>query len=211
MLRGVIFDLDGTLGDTLPVCFAAFRAVFEGHLGKTFSDDEIRAMFGPTEEGILAEHIPGDGSQAMNSYLDAYAAAHHLAPRPFKGIETLLDELDGRGVPAAVVTGKGPQSAALSLAHWGLAARFPIVKAGGDHGNIKDANMAAVVEHWDVAPSDVVSVGDAPSDVTAARSVGIFAAAAGWASTTDATVLAAAGPDELFHTVQEFASWLGRR
>lgn len=48
-LRGVIFDLDGTLGDTLPVCYAAYREVFEGYLGKTYRDEEIAALFGPNE------------------------------------------------------------------------------------------------------------------------------------------------------------------
>jgi phosphoglycolate phosphatase-like HAD superfamily hydrolase len=62
-----------------------------------------------------------------------------------------------------------------------------------------------------VPPADVVSVGDAPSDVTAARSVGIVSVAAGWASTTDVAVLAAAAPDHLFHTVDELADWLRDR
>jgi phosphoglycolate phosphatase-like HAD superfamily hydrolase len=58
-LQGVIFDLDGTLGDTLPVCFAAFRETFRHYLGREYSDREIRAMFGPTEEGIIQRMIPG--------------------------------------------------------------------------------------------------------------------------------------------------------
>ena len=37
-LHGFIFDLDGTLGDTLPVCFAAFRVTFRHYLKRAYSD-----------------------------------------------------------------------------------------------------------------------------------------------------------------------------
>ena len=207
MLSGVIFDLDGTLGDTLPVCFAAFRTVFEEYLGESPADAEIRAMFGPTEEGILRARIP-DGSGVLDRYLEAYADAHSLAPKPFAGVEPLLSDLEARAVPVAVVTGKGPHSAMLSLVHWGLDTRFPIVKAGGDDGNIKDRNMAEVVAEWRVFAADVVSVGDAPSDVTAAHTVGIVSVAAAWASTAHVGELSAAQPDHLFGGVSEFAEWL---
>ena len=58
-IQGVIFDLDGTVGDTLPVCFASFREVFAAFLGVHYSDREIRGMFGPTEQGIIQRMIPG--------------------------------------------------------------------------------------------------------------------------------------------------------
>ena len=86
MLGGVIFDLDGTLGDTLPVCFAAFRSTFERFLGVEYTDAEIRAMFGPTEEGMLTARVPQAAEQAVSHYLAGYAANHHLCPTPFDGI-----------------------------------------------------------------------------------------------------------------------------
>ena len=208
MTSGVIFDLDGTLGDTLPVCFEAFRRVFASYLDVYYGDDEIRAMFGPTEEGILAARIPHDGTGAMAMYLEEYAAAHHLAPQPFAGIVGVLDDLAARGVPMAVVTGKGPHSAALSLHHWSLTERFDGVEAGSDVGNIKDRNMARVVSRWGVEPGAVVSVGDAPTDVHAAREVGLVAVGAAWASTTDRSRLEAEQPDHIFDDVAGFSQWL---
>lgn len=211
MLSGVIFDLDGTLGDTLPVCFAAFRTVFSEFLGIAYSDAEIRSMFGPTEEGILSARIPVDEATSLRRYLDAYAAAHHLAPDPFPGMIDVLDELQDRDVPVAIVTGKGPQSAALSLETWGLADRFTHVAAGGPNGNIKDRNMARVVAAWGVDAAQVVSVGDAPSDVTAARTVGAVPVGAAWASTAERSRLEALSPDAIFDDVTSFASWMSAR
>lgn len=211
VLSGVIFDLDGTLGDTLPVCFSAFRSVFSEFLGITYTDDEIRAMFGPTEEGILSERIPVDEAISLRRYLDAYAAAHHLAPEPFPGMVAVLDELERRKVPVAVVTGKGRHSAALSLEQWGLADRFTHVAAGGSNGNIKDRNMAEVIAAWGVAAPQVVSVGDAPSDITAARSVGLVPVGAAWASTAERSRLEPLGPDAIFDDVESFAVWMASR
>ncbi len=57
-LRGVIFDLDGTIADTLPVCFAAFREVFQDALGRDYSDQEVRAMFGPASESLHRSSLP---------------------------------------------------------------------------------------------------------------------------------------------------------
>jgi phosphoglycolate phosphatase/pyrophosphatase PpaX len=208
MTSGVIFDLDGTLGDTLPVCFEAFRVVFSEFLDVHYDDHEIRAMFGPTEDGILAARIPGHDGRPMERYLEVYGGAHHLAPTLFPGMPELLDRLRDGGVPMAVVTGKGLRSAVVSLRHWGIQDRFHPVEAGSDTGNVKARNMQRVLDVWGVEPSSVVSVGDVVSDIEAARAVGIVPVAAAWASTADAGELAAARPDAVFERVEEFAAWL---
>ena len=52
-LRGVIFDLDGTLADTLPLCIVALRAAIFPIAGRTLSDEEIMAAFGQSEERTI--------------------------------------------------------------------------------------------------------------------------------------------------------------
>ena len=106
-LRGMIFDLDGTLADTLPVCFAAFREVFRNYLGRDYSDQEIRAMFGPSEAGILKRRVPERSEEALADYLGAYERHHRMCPEPFPGIREILERLGRHGVRLAVVTGKG--------------------------------------------------------------------------------------------------------
>lgn len=211
MLGGVIFDLDGTLGDTLPVCFAAFRATTVQFLGLEHTEDELRAMFGPTEEGILASLLPDGHEQALDHFLDGYRSHHNLTPTPFDGIVDLLDRLDDRHIPTAVVTGKGARSARISLDAWGIADRFDRVEAGGDHGSIKRERMAAVVAGWEVEPGSVIAVGDAVTDITAGRHAGVIPVAAAWSPGTDAAALRAGAPDAVFDDVASFAAWLEHR
>jgi phosphoglycolate phosphatase/pyrophosphatase PpaX len=210
VLGGVIFDLDGTLGDTLPVCFVAFRATFERFLGVTYTDEEIRAMFGPTEEGMFLARTPDAFDDALAHYLEDYAANHHLCPTPFAGIVDVLDRLDDRGVSVAVVTGKGPNSTRISLEQWGLEGRFDRVEPGGDHGAIKPERMTAVVTGWGIDPATVVAIGDVPGDVLAGRAAGVVPVAAAWSPLADPRALTASGPDAIFNEVTDFATWLDR-
>ncbi len=140
-----------------------------------------------------------------------YAANHHLCPTPFAGIVDVLDRLDDRGVPVAVVTGKGPHSTRISLEHWSLHGRFDRVEPGGDHGAVKPERMSEVVTGWGMDPATVVAIGDVPGDVTAGRTAGVVPVAAAWSPLADRRALAAASPDAIFDQVSDFAIWLSQR
>ena len=211
MLSGVIFDLDGTLGDTLPVCYRAFAAVLRRRLGRDFSDGEIHAMFGPSEEGILERLCPDDAESALDEYLDEYRRAHGACPRPFDGIESLLESLRRRGVRLAIVTGKGPRSARISLDAFGLRGFFPVVEAGSPVGGVKPAAMRRALDRWGLSPAAVAGVGDSPSDIRSAQQVGIASVAAAWAPGADRAGLAACGPDSLCDSPHDLRAWLRGR
>jgi phosphoglycolate phosphatase-like HAD superfamily hydrolase len=207
-LQGVIFDLDGTVGDTLPVCFVAFREVFCSYLHRTYSDEEIRGMFGPTEEGMIRQAVPDRFEEAFAAYLGAYEKAHAICGEPFPGIREAMEALERRGVRRAIVTGKGHRSASISLRVLGLADSFERVEAGSPDGNIKPQNMRRVVEAWGFDPASVACLGDAPSDIRAAREIGAIPLAAAWARTADYEALRALGPRETFRRVEEFLEWI---
>jgi len=83
--RGIIFDLDGTLADTLPVCFDAYRLAFAKYVGHEWTDDQISALFGPSEEGVIRQVVPtrvvNDRSRASTPCWFAYAADAARWPR----------------------------------------------------------------------------------------------------------------------------------
>ncbi len=132
-VRALIFDLDGTLGDTLPVCYAAYREVLLKYLARDFSDQAIQKLFGPSEEGIFRKLVPDDWLAAQQAYLSAYQRLHPQLGRKIAGIESLLEGLRRNRIRTAVVTGKGSESARLSLEALGLTAYFDVVEAGSAH------------------------------------------------------------------------------
>lgn len=207
MLRAIIFDLDGTLGDTLPVCFAAFREVFRRRLGRTFTDAEITAMFGPNEEGIIGLRVPDDPESAIEEFLAEYERAHDLCTAPFPGIEEALAALRRRGVMLGIITGKGPRSAEISIRRLGIAECFDAVRAGSPEGDRKPESIGKLLSEWGVAAEDAAYVGDTATDMRSAREAGVSAVAAAWAKTADSDALRAERPDALFESVQAFADW----
>lgn len=210
-LRGVIFDLDGTLGDTLPPTFAAFRTVFLKRLGVEYSDREIRALFGPDELGVFKRLIPDEAEAATGEFLTEYERCHAELKGPFEGVAELLDTLAARKVACAVVTGKGAGSAALSLRLLGLECYFPIVEAGSLHGAVKPEAMQRVLERWGYEPGAVAGIGDHPSDVRAARANGMIALGAGWARGTNLQALHTELPEAVFPSVSAAHEWFVRR
>lgn len=208
-LDGMIFDLDGTLADTLPVCFAAFRDVFAAHLGQTWSDAEIHALFGPSEEGIIARLVP-DADAGYRDYLAAYERAHVVCGQPFTGIREALRLLAARGIPVAIVTAKGPGSAAISARVLGLDRHFATLEAGTPGGNAKPRSIRRVLDSWGVGPERVAYVGDAVQDVRASRVAGVVPIAAAWAGTADRAALLDAEPELLFESTADFTAWIER-
>jgi HAD superfamily hydrolase (TIGR01549 family) len=209
-LSGFIFDLDGTLGDTLPVCFQAFRHTLEIYLGKTYSDPEIRTLFGPSEEGVFQRLMPEHWQDCLATFLAAYEQAHQEMETVFPGIKGVLDLLQGLGLRLAVVTGKGPGSAAISLRYLGLAPYFEAMEAGSPSGGIKAEAIDRVVGRWGLTTEQVVYVGDTVSDMRAARQVGVHAIGAAWGLAAPVVELKAQEPLAVFERVPDFLAWIHR-
>lgn len=205
-VKGVIFDFDGTLADTLPGIFRAFRHCFMAHLGKNFTDKEIEELFGPTEDGIIKRLVPERWESCHADYLAAYRQHH---PRQaFTDIERALALLKQRGVRLAIGTGKGKGSLLASLDIIGLADYFDRLEYGSEDGGVKPEIIGRILRHWGVKPEETAYLGDVASDVDAARKAGVTALSAGWSDGADMASLAAAKPDALFCTVGDFIQWI---
>jgi phosphoglycolate phosphatase-like HAD superfamily hydrolase len=204
----MIFDLDGTLTDTFAVCFTAFRETIQAVTGRSATDDEIYAHFGPSEEGMFQRWVPDRWEECLRLYLAAYEQEHRRVGRTFPGIETALELLRVRGIPLAVVTGKGPKSTAISLKQLGLASYFDCIETGSPEGSVKPRCIHRVLARWGVCPDRVAYLGDASSDVEASRAVGVLPLAAAWERRSDARALRILRPVVVFGTVPEFIQWI---
>jgi phosphoglycolate phosphatase-like HAD superfamily hydrolase len=207
--KGAIFDLDGTLADTLPVSYAAFRRTIRETTGATFTNREIHSRFGPSEEGVLAGLLlNGGAAEAYSLFLRLYDREHRRCPTAFPGVAALIRDLQDAGVRCAVVTGKGAESAEITLGRIGLTGMFEKIEAGSSGGAVKADCMRRVLEHWGLGPERVVSVGDFPSDVRAAKEVGLTPIGVAWASTANRGALVEAGAKAVFDRVDQLAAWL---
>lgn len=76
MLRMVAFDMDGTIGDTIPMCLRAFREAASPFLGRRLTDGEIVETFGLNEEGMMKAIAGGRWKPAIEEYYHLYEAMH---------------------------------------------------------------------------------------------------------------------------------------
>ena len=207
-LDGMIFDLDGTLADTLPACFRAFRRALAACGHRPLSDAEVMQYFGPSEEGIFRQLAPDNWQVYLKAYLDVYEEEHVGSAALFPGIEAVLRLLQGRGIRMAIVTGKGPESAAASIRLLGLAPYLDGWEPGDPSGNIKPVAIARVLARWQVPPERVAYLGDTPEDIQGSRAVGLLPLSAAWDGRVDLERIRAASPHAIFGSVEEFRHWV---
>lgn len=207
-IKTIIFDLDGTIADTLPLCIAAFKKSIEPILNKEISDEEIMATFGPSEEGTIRKLIPAKEEEGVKQYLQHYQQLHYRCPVAFDGIADLLNFLSSKGIQLAMVTGKGIHSTRISLNQFDLEKYFEILETGSPNGPNKVAGIKNVLNKLNADINESIYVGDAPSDIKYCKEIGIPIAAAAWAETTNAEELKSLNPDWLFYTVSDFKTWL---
>jgi pyrophosphatase PpaX len=208
MIRAVCFDLDGTLADTLPVVYSAFQHVTQQFLGRSFSEEEIARLFGPSEEGIIRQLVPSNQwDDGIKAFHVAYERAHASCRTPYEGIDTALVLLKRKGVLLAVVTGKGAFSTNLSLEKLGLVRYFDLIEYGSVSGDNKVSALRRILENWELKPSELAYVGDSPGDMRDAKNVGVIALGAGWGNSINLHQLKQ-DATKVFPTVSSFISWV---
>ncbi len=208
-IKAVIFDLDGTLANTLPLCISAFRNSVEPLINRSVSDAEIIATFGPSEEGTIMALAPDHYAKGVADYLHFYETLHEMCSTPFEGITDILTLLKNKQVRIAMVTGKGEYSTKISLRKFNLEPFFELIETGSPNGQRKAEGIQIILDKFnDLNKDEVIYVGDASSDIIASKKAGIPVVAAAWANTAEPEELKKLQPDEIFYNIQDFSDWL---
>lgn len=183
--RPVLFDLDGTLADTIPLLLASMRAAYAAVGGVVPGERAwlrgmgmpLRAQFMHFESTDLSRVDP-----LIKVYRDWQIANLAAFVTEYDGIRALLSALQSGGHPIAVVTGKGDRMARMTLAHVDLLSPFEVIvgaEATTRHKPDPDPLLIGA-ERLGVAAAGAIYVGDAPNDVLAARAAGMIDVWAAW-------------------------------
>jgi HAD superfamily hydrolase (TIGR01509 family) len=208
IFKGIIFDVDGTLTFTNQLIFDSFNHITKKYLGKSYSDDEIIALFGPTEDVILKEMCKEEYENARKDYYAYYKNNHDIA-RLYDGIKDLIIEINNSGILLSIFTGKGRTSALITLDELGLTQYFDMIVSGDDVENHKPSpeGIMMFLNKHNLNPKEVLMIGDAPSDIIAAKESGVEIASVVWDSYAEDEVRKL-NSKNLFHSVDELRNFI---
>ena len=189
MLKAVIFDMDGTLGDTVALCVESFSRCVQEYTGRRPSTEEVMSHFNVSDRGVLGGLLgmdPEDPQLPVARLVEIYESIHaRYAPAPFPGAVELLQRLRAHGLRLALITGKEAATAEPTLRKFGMEGLFDAQLYGKPAYNCKSERMAELLSRWELAPEEVVYVGDAPADIEHSHRVGMRAINAAWAAATE--------------------------
>jgi phosphoglycolate phosphatase len=179
----IVFDLDGTLVDTAPDLINALNHVLAREGLSPLPLASARNMIGAGARKLLERGLEAEGrfvdADEMNrltaDFIGYYAENIAVESRPFDGLEDALDTLAARGCRLAVCTNKLEWLSKRLLDELGLSTRFAAI-CGADTFGVAKPDPAILRQTIVQAGGDIaraVMVGDAGTDVGAARRAGV--------------------------------------
>ncbi len=223
--RIAIFDLDGTLLDTLDDLHAAVNAALT-HAGfPTRTRDEVRQFVGNGVEPLIRRALPDGTDEAtalavLSDFKQRYAAACEVKTAPYPGIPALLDELRARGVRIAVVSNKFDAAVKRLCARY-FGDRIDIAVGERESEGVRkkpapdtvfEALSALGIDRKTLTAGIISDspcatyIGDSDVDIETARGAGIPCISVTWGF-RDADFLRAHGAVVLVDTAEELSVW----
>jgi phosphoglycolate phosphatase len=214
MKLAVLFDLDGTLVDSVPDLAAAANTLL-AELGRpALAEAAIAGMVGDGVGALVERALRASGAvvaltPAIARFGALYEADLTRLTRPYPGVPETLAALSAAGCPLAICTNKPLRATAAVLAGCGLAQFFPVV-LGGDSLPVKKpdpAPLRAALDRLGAAAEGAVMVGDHRNDILAARAAGLRSIFARYGY--GAATLGDIKPDEALDRFAELLPMLG--
>ncbi len=179
-----LFDLDGTLLDSLELILRSYRHTLTVHRG--FAPDDavwIEGIGTPLRVQLAPFAADQEDLERLVATYRDYNFAHHDALiSPFDGIHASLTALAGNGTALGIVTSKGRKGAIRGLRHCGLDQFFDTIVAADDVDRHKPdpTPVLRALELLNRDADSAVFIGDSPFDMAAGRDAGVLTAAALW-------------------------------
>lgn len=179
----VVFDLDGTLIDSVPDVCAAVNRVLESRRRPPLGIDRVRAMVGDGARVMLdlafagcGDPLPADAIDGVVAqYLEFYKQEPVKRTIVYPGVRRVLKSLADRGVPMGVCTNKPYVMSTIVLEKLDLAPFFCGVTGGDNvpHRKPDGRHITLTLDLMGADPAVAVMVGDNETDVAAARDAGL--------------------------------------
>jgi phosphoglycolate phosphatase len=207
-IEAVIFDLDGTLADTLDGIVVSLNEVLQQFGFPIHDRQAYRRFIGDGVEKLVERALPTDRldlrDEVLELYLPLLTRRGRELSQPYEGVDRVLDELTRRGLPFAVLSNKPHEQTVDVVAHLFSAWSFRVVRGWQANGPLKPDSRAAseIASVLDVPSRHCAFVGDSGVDMQTAINAKMIAVGAAY-GLRGRDELIAAGADQIIDTPTE--------
>jgi phosphoglycolate phosphatase len=186
MIKGIIFDLDGTLVDTIEDLAEAMNYALKQVQCPQLTVDQCRQMVGGGLKNFVAQALPQDRQDLQSVLLDLmvnfYQGNCLAKTKAYAGIIETLQSLHDRGILLAVLTNKNQIPAEVIVYNLFGKTLFSQIVGAAEGRKVKPDPKTTldIIAAWGLDKSEVLYVGDSDIDIRTAYAVGIQSAACLW-------------------------------
>lgn len=208
-IRGIIFDLDGTLLNTLLDLTSAVNKTMEAYNYPTLTCDEVRARVGNGFRVLMEKCIPEKVSdekldEIVNTYANNYGSCYMDKTKPYEGIWLLIDTLLDEGIKIGVNSNKADKyTKDLIKKHFPrIEEKYVFGKREGFPTKPDPINNREIMENMGLCESQVLYVGDSLVDLETGRNTRLLTVLCSWGF-VDKETLENASSDYLINSPEE--------
>ncbi len=210
--RGIVFDCDGTLIDSVEVVIDSIHYALKKVNSADHSSEEIQSLFGPGADEILKKLI-GDEEKAKEAY-EHYLESQKenvFEMKVYDGIRPLLETIKKHKIPCAMVTGRHSRDLEVVLKAHQLEDYFEVVVADDELKKPKPSpeGLELAALELGLPAASLLYVGDGEGDIETSHRAGAKVIAALWDSHIDLEKLLKKRPDFTAKKPEEIVSILG--
>ncbi|MBN2259750.1 MAG: HAD-IA family hydrolase [Clostridiales bacterium] len=182
MIKGIIFDMDGTLIDTNDLVINCIQDTVEKFMGYHPEKESFVEILGKPLEDQMLYFDESHKKEMVNYYRKMYTQKRDQETKMFPDVMEMLINLKKMGIIMGVVSNKGRNGIDHVLKKFGLIDYFDITISASDVVNKKPHPEAVykVLEKWQLASEEVIFVGDSDNDILIANNAGILSVLVDW-------------------------------
>lgn len=205
----VIFDIDGTLVNSVDLIVASYQYTFRTVLGHEWDEAEIKTWIGQSLYGAFQREVPDHADELFAVYSKWNEEHTEGWIKEYDGIPELAKDLVAAGIRVGAATSKRDQPAqwALDLGHLGDTIPLLVAHDDVDHHKPDPEPLLLAAAKLNADPRTCVYIGDAAVDILAAHNAGMESIGVTWGAGTREAI-EEAGPTLICNTVDELRTAL---